>query len=92
MKIHLTKPAIDDLQKIEHYIHQDNASAAVYTVWRVLDAIDYLANYPTMGRAGRVPKTRELIVSSTPFIVIYQIREKIIMVLRILHAARKWPI
>lgn len=92
MKIHLTKPATDDLEEIEHYLRQDNASAAVGTVLRVLDAIDYLATYPTMGRAGRVPKTRELIVSSTPFIVMYQMREKIIMVLRILHAAMKWPV
>ena len=92
MKIHLTKLAKEDLQEIEHYIRQDNTVAAVHTVLRVMESIEYLVAYPTMGRTGRVPKTRELMVSSTPFIVIYQIREQVIMVLRILHAARKWPV
>ena len=44
-----------------------------------------------MGRPGRVPNTRELIISSSPFIAVYQIRRQDIFILRILHAARKWP-
>ncbi|MCE3238363.1 MAG: toxin Y4kP, partial [Gammaproteobacteria bacterium] len=44
-----------------------------------------------MGRAGRVPDTRELVISSTPFIAIYQVRMQVIFILRILHVARKWP-
>lgn len=91
MQIQITKPGTADLQEIDNYIRQDNPAAAVRTVLRVLEAIEYLATYPTMGRAGRVPKTRELIVSGTPFIVVYQIRQQIIFVLRVLHAARKWP-
>lgn len=91
MKIEITKPAVTDLQNIEDYISEDNPKAAARTVLRVIEAIEYLETYPTMGRAGRVPKTRELIISGTPFIVIYQIRGALIFVLRVLHAARKWP-
>lgn len=91
MKIQLTKPAANDLQEINNYIRQDNPLAAVRMVFRVLEAIEYLVTYPTMGRSGRVPNTRELVVSGTPFIVIYQVRRHVIMILRVLHAARKWP-
>lgn len=56
----------------------------------ILEAIEYLARYPSMGRVGRVPKTRELVVSGAPFIVVYQVRQQILFVLRVLHAARKW--
>ena len=91
MKIHLTKSAVGDLHDIDSYIRQDNLDAANRTVLSVLEAIEYLGTYPTMGRAGRVPKTRELVVSGTPFIIIYQVRRSTIMILRILHTARKWP-
>lgn len=91
MKIQITNLAANDLQEINSYIRQDNSAAAARTVMRVLEAIEYLVTYPTMGRTGRVPKTRELVVSGTSFIVVYQVRQQVIFVLRILHAARKWP-
>lgn len=91
MKIQITKPAATDLQEIDNYIRRDNPAAATRTVMRVLEAVEHLATHPTMGHAGRVPKTRELVVSGTSFIVVYQIRQQIIFVLRVLHTARKWP-
>jgi addiction module RelE/StbE family toxin len=91
LKIQITKPATTDLQEIDNYIRQDNPAAAARTVIRVLDAIEYLSTFPTIGRVGRLPRTRELIVSRTSFIVVYQVRQQTVFVLRILHAARKWP-
>jgi toxin ParE1/3/4 len=91
LKIRITKPATTDLEEIANYIHTDNPSAAARTVLRILEAIEYLATYPTMGRVGRVPKTRELIISGTPFIAVYQIHQQAISILRVLHTARKWP-
>jgi toxin ParE1/3/4 len=91
LRIQIAKPAASDLQEIDNYIRHDNPAAAARTVIRILEAIEYLARYPTMGRPGRVPKTRELVVSGSPFIVVYQIRQQIIFVLRVLHTAGKWP-
>lgn len=91
MKIQITKPAAIDLQEINHYIHQDHPAAAAHMVLRILEAIEYLVKFPTMGRSGRVPKTRELVISGTPFIVVYRAHQQTIFVLRVLHAARKWP-
>jgi addiction module RelE/StbE family toxin len=91
LKIHLTKPAVNDLHAIEDYISHDNPLAAENIINRILEAIEYLEKYPGRGRTGRVPNTRELVVSGTPFIVVYQVRLQIIYILRVLHTARKWP-
>lgn len=91
MKVQMTKLAVSDLEAIDTYVRYTNPSAATRMVLRVLEAIEYLSTYPSMGREGRVPKTKELVVSQTPFIVVYQIRQQIILILRILHGARKWP-
>jgi toxin ParE1/3/4 len=50
-----------------------------------------LPNNPEMGRPGRVPGTRELVIPRTPFIVPYRLVGNTIQVLRIFHGARRWP-
>lgn len=91
MRIRLTNPAVDDLDSIEAYLREDNPDAAVKTVVRVLEAIEGLTEFPNIGRPGRVPGTRELVVSKTPFIAVYRVRENVVWVLRVLHGARRWP-
>ncbi|MDQ7827232.1 MAG: type II toxin-antitoxin system RelE/ParE family toxin [Candidatus Eremiobacteraeota bacterium] len=44
-----------------------------------------------MGRPGRVPGTRELVVPGTKYIVAYRVRHRSLQILRVLHGARKWP-
>ena len=45
---------------------------------------------PMSGRAGRVPCTRELVVS-TAFLVAYAIEEARIVILAAHHGAQRWP-
>jgi addiction module RelE/StbE family toxin len=54
-------------------------------------ATDRLANYPRMGRPGRVADTRELVVPRTPYIVVYEIEDDIVRIIRVLHSAQRWP-
>jgi len=58
------------------------------------DAIDaavrHLADHPRMGRPGRVPGTRELVVSGTPYIVAYRVDPDAVVILRLLHGAQRW--
>ncbi len=58
---------------------------------RVPPAVGRLANHPALGRPGRVSGTRELVVSGTPYIVPYRVRGETVEILRVQHAARKWP-
>ena len=50
-----------------------------------------LAANPALGRAGRVPTTRELVVSPTPYLIVYRVRSETVEILRIFHGARQWP-
>ena len=43
-----------------------------------------------MGRAGRVLRTRELVITKFPYIVPYQVRDNNIYILRVLHTSRIW--
>lgn len=54
-------------------------------------AVERLADHPSIGRPGRVPATRELVVVGTPYVVVYRIEQTVVLVLRILHGAQRWP-
>ena len=54
-------------------------------------AVELLATHPASGRIGRVPGTRELVITGTPYIVPYRVRGDAVEILRVFHGARKWP-
>ena len=91
MHLEWTLPALNDLKDAGDFISQNSPQAAKRIAERVWESVEYLLKYPNMGRLGRVSETRELIVSGTPFIVVYRIHEISIQILRVLHHARKWP-
>lgn len=78
-----------DLQ-LDH-IAQDNPRAAIAQGDHIVHQVGQLLQHPEMGRAGRKQGTRELVISRTPFIVIYRIKGKRIELLRMLHGAQQWP-
>ncbi len=91
MKVKLTKLASRDLQSVRDYIHQDKPGAAQAVVKRVFKAIDQLVTFPMLGRTGRVPHTRELVVNGASLFIVYQIRSDTLFIVRILHTAQQWP-
>ncbi len=91
MRIVWTEAALRDLAAARAYIATDNAPAADRQVARILAAIGGLARFPDIGRPGRRPATRELIVARTAYLVAYRARGDSIEVLRVLHGRRRWP-
>ena len=91
MRLEWTFKAIGDLRHAGEYIAADNPEAAKRMAARVKEAVEYLIDHPNMGRPGRLGNTRELVVSGTPFIVIYWVRGAAVQILRVLHHARRWP-
>ncbi len=90
-KVVWTRPAARDLEEIGDYIARDNPPAADRVVKRIRTRAQQLAAHPLLGRPGRVVETRELVVSSTPFIVVYRAAEERVEILAVFHAARRWP-
>lgn len=89
MKVIWFKRSIYDLQSLKDHIAQDDPFAAKQVVTKIRDAVNLLSEQPGMGRLGRVPNTKELIVGQTPYILPYRVRDNKIEILRVLHAARQ---
>lgn len=83
--------ALSDLKALRRYIARDNPVASKKVVKKILHAIDILSEQPEIGRMGRVPGTRELVVSGVPYIVPYRIKNNVIQILRVFHCALQWP-
>jgi toxin ParE1/3/4 len=73
------------------YIAGDNPSAAARIDEDLGRQVRQLRDHPLIGRPGRAAGTRELVISRTPFIVIYRITDRRIEMLRVLHGAQQWP-
>lgn len=86
-----TRAARNDLESALAYIAWDDPDAAVRMARRIRETTKRLPLFPEIGRAGRVPGTRELIIAKSPFVVIYRIASDGIQILRLLHTAMKWP-
>ena len=91
MRIRWTRRASRNLDAIESYVEVDDPVAAAKTVLKVTRAVSRLAEHPQLGRAGRVPGTRELLVAGTPYIAAYRVKGRIVEILVVLHGAMRWP-
>ncbi|MGA7381797.1 MAG: type II toxin-antitoxin system RelE/ParE family toxin [Terriglobales bacterium] len=91
MRLRWTTPAAEDLYRIVQHIQEDHPSAAADVAKTIYDGCGTLRVFPRRGRAGRIPGTRELIFSGLPYIVVYEIKEQSVEVLRIYHGAQDWP-
>jgi plasmid stabilization system protein ParE len=58
---------------------------------RIRTCVEGLVQFPEMGRPGRIEGTRELVISSTPYIAAYRIVDEAVRILRVLHGAQQWP-
>ena len=92
MRVRWLRKALRNLDDEATYIAADDTAAARLVVKRVLDAVAMLAQQPGLGRPGRVPGTRELIVAKTRYIVPYRVRGETVEVLRVFHTSRRLPV
>lgn len=91
MKICWLEKAAIDLEEAYEFISFDNPPAAASEINKVLEAVELLSMNPALGKAGRVAKTRKLVIAGTPYIVIYRAKGNRLEILRIFHSARQWP-
>lgn len=79
-----------DRKRITHFIAQDKPRAAVALGDLLMERATQLDRHPLLGRVGRVPGTRELVVHPN-YILIYRVVGDSTEVLRVKHAAQMWP-
>lgn len=73
-------------EQLDH-IAQDNPLAAITQDEQIEHQVDMLMQHPQMGRPGRKKGTRELVISRTPFVVVYRVKGTRIEVIRLLHSS-----
>ena len=91
MRVRWLRKALRNLDEEAAYIANDDSAAARMVVERVLNAVAMLVRQPDMGRPGRVPGTRELVVPRTRYIVPYRVRGDAVEILRVFHTSRRLP-
>ena len=92
MHVEWSAYALADLKAISEYIEQDRSLETANRVTRkIYEAVQSLRAMPFRGRLGRVEGTRELVVPALPYIVVYEARDGAVLILSIVHGARKRP-
>lgn len=87
-----TEQAARQLHQAYDYILLANSEpVAARITTQIVAAVEQLAAFPLLGRPGRVPGTRELVIPRTPFIAAYALDESQIIILALYHGARQWP-
>jgi len=91
VRVRWLRTALQNLDEEASYIAADDPTAARLVVARVLEAVAHLADQPALGRPGRVPSTRELVVARTRYIVPYRVKRDAVEILRVFHTSRRLP-
>ena len=92
MNIIWSPEAIEDLISLRAYITENDPDAARRVVLHIVQNIEQLLlDHPHMGRIGRLPSIRELVIPKTPYIVPYRLQRSTIQILRVYHGAQRWP-
>ena len=91
LEIRWLKRALANLDAEAAFIARDNPAAAARVVDTIGRTVELPAQHPGVGRPGRVEGTRELAVADTPYLIPYRVRNNVVEILRVFHAARRWP-
>lgn len=85
-----TPESIADREAIYDFIEADNPMAALTLDEQFSKQAVLLLDQPGLGRPGRVADTRELVVHPN-YVLVYDVVDEQVRVLRVLHVALKWP-
>lgn len=90
VEVRWTRKALENMDAIAAYIAQDNPIRARSFIGEIKDKTELLAQFPAIGRPGRVPGTRELVVHEN-YVVPYRVKDGVVQIIRVHHVARLWP-
>lgn len=91
LRVKWLQQAVLDLEEIEIYIAENSPEVAVNVVVKIIKAVSLLREQQGIGRTGRIPDTKELVVAGLPYIVPYRVKDEVVQVLRVYHTSRKCP-
>lgn len=88
MRLAFARSAASDLESIVDHISQTDPAAARNVFGEIRKAAGTLVEFPHIGRPGRILGTRELILATYPYILVYTADPRSVTVVAVFHAAR----
>ena len=76
------------LRQIRDYVARDKPDAAERLATRIVAVVEALRDHPYLGRAGAEPGIRELVIGSTPYMVLYRVEGQRVIISTIWHTAQ----
>ena len=89
MTVRFTSEAQQHIAAIHRYIFARNAMAAVAVVARIKAFAELLGDFPHLGHEGADDGTFELVVKGLPYIIVYEIRKRDVLIVAVFHGARE---
>ena len=87
-----TQGAEQDLEDILVYYFEEAGIRVAQSIYRrIRTHVETLKNFPERVRPGLVAGTRECVIPRLPFIALIQVEGDKVVVLSVLHTARKYP-
>lgn len=93
MKIVWTAESLVDLEEILAYYYREAGPRTASAVERrIISQVEGLRIFPERTRkSDRIPGTHELVLNKLPYIAFLHLRVDVILVLNVVHTARKFP-
>jgi toxin ParE1/3/4 len=88
MRLRYSDEARRQIQAIGDYIGNSDRAAADRIVARIRAGTRLLGSFPRLGRGGRVPGTREWVLTQLPYVIVYEVADDGIMILNVFHTAQ----
>lgn len=79
------------LLEIRAYVARDKPDAAARLATRIVALVEALRDHPYMGRAGREPEVRELVVGGTPYLIFYRVHGERVTINTVWHRSQSRP-
>jgi addiction module RelE/StbE family toxin len=89
--IRWTTEAAEDFRNIRDYIAADSSAAALRQCVLISKSIEQLDRFPRMGKAVLRGTIRRLSIANTQYVLFYQVKREIVVLLRIRHGAMETP-
>jgi toxin ParE1/3/4 len=77
------------LREIREYAARDKPEAAERLAIRIVSVVEALRTHPRLGRVGAEAGIRELVIGGTPYIVMYRVEGRRVVISTIWHGARR---
>ncbi len=77
------------LREIHAYVARDKPDAAERLAIRIVAMVEALRKHPHLGRVGAEPEIREMVIGGTPYIVLYRVQGRRVIISTIWHAAQR---